>query len=112
MQMLGACSGKMWEPAIPVADGKPHRLPTWVRLLVCLFSALCYRLLQTFFYIYLKYNFVFPSVERSIQLTVLCHLWSPLQGPLVALPTGTLSRDQPHCAPGLGTLSPAESRVP
>lgn len=36
----------------------------------------------------------------------------PLQGPLVALPTGTLSRDQRHCAPGLGTLSPVESRVP
>lgn len=78
----------------------------------CLFSALCYRLLQTFFYNCLKYNFVFPSVEGSIQLAVLCHLWSPLQGPLVALPAGTLSRDQHHCAPGLGTLSPAESRVP
>lgn len=60
----------------------------------------------------LKHNFVFLSVEGDIRLSVLCHLWSPLQGPLVALPTGTLSRDQHHCAPGLGTLSPVESRVP
>ena len=110
--MLGGMLRKMWEAAVPAVDGEPHRLPTWVRLLVCLFSALCYRLLQTFFYNCLKHNFVFLSVEGGIRLAVLCHLWSPLQGPLVALPTGTLNRDQRHCAPGLGTLSPVESRVP
>lgn len=47
----------------------------------CLFSALCYRLLQTFFYNCLKHNFVFLSVEGGIRLAVLCHLWSHCKGP-------------------------------
>ena len=58
-------SGKMREPAIPAADGEPHRLTTRVCLFVCLFLALCYRLLQPFFYSCLKCKTLGPHGGRG-----------------------------------------------